>query len=871
MTRRLPADGNVTNRLLLTVTILLLAWLVDAQQQQQQPQSSRIRDYVPPQDGINVGSVSILEATTLARPRQPVDVVRDDDYKKQNEGYSADAEMTARATVDVKAVIPAVRAPSSRRSGILGNADLTLQNARSLDDWEVEDFVLMADVEGRILARDRKTGKHRWVLDIDKPIIEAEYQQPNTTGRQENHQPIDESVWMVEPSGDGPLYLYVPGGSQTGLLNTGLSMKKLVEMAPHSEGDFVFIGDKQTQLLTVSAFDGRILQWFGSKTKYNRASPTCHTRDGFENPDTEECTESGTITLGRTEYTVAIQRNDGHPVVTLKYAEWGPNNFHQDLLRQHKGSLDGKYWYSRHDGSIFAYEPERNDGHRNPLLYNAKLASPIVRVFDVARPTDTESSNPDLIVLPQPPAPPTWGEVEGDTHRRNTRIFVNKTKGDELYVMSGKTYPLVVDGPKHAECDREDFWQYLPPDGHIGASRLKDVLVGLHSVNGERPKPLLTIGAPPLNSSDVKHGEPVNATVPVIGPTESVFHQVRQLPAAAATNASAWVSNPITMMMSIILFSWWVYQKRRMLLETASRNSFFRQIANALAKRSYKPATIDREKIAHSANAGPLPANEPLPFDGVKEVVDETPVPQLVSLDGANDSPEQKEDVNKHNKRGGDLKPIAKGTDITPSPQLRTPDSRTNAEGNRKRGKRGGKNKKKNQNKSDSQTSDNSSMAVIPSTVEGAVRDAQRLGEPKAMEPDVQTLPSAVSEVSGPILRINSLEVNTDKLIGTGSNGTMVFEGRLGGRVVAVKRMLIQFFEIASHETRLLEESDIHPNGKPRRSLAIAVDILTLSSGPLLCPTTKPRFSLHCTGIVLGILSRCHRKASQAPSISTAR
>jgi serine/threonine-protein kinase/endoribonuclease IRE1 len=40
----------------------------------------------------------------------------------------------------------------------------------------------------------------------------------------------------------------------------------------------------------------------------------------------------------------------------------------------------------------------------------------------------------------------------------------------------------------------------------------------------------------------------------------------------------------------------------------------------------------------------------------------------------------------------------------------------------------------------------------------------------------------------------------------------MVFEGEFDGRKVAVKRMLIQFFDIASQETKLLKESDDHPN-----------------------------------------------------------
>lgn len=45
-------------------------------------------------------------------------------------------------------------------------------------------------------------------------------------------------------------------------------------------------------------------------------------------------------------------------------------------------------------------------------------------------------------------------------------------------------------------------------------------------------------------------------------------------------------------------------------------------------------------------------------------------------------------------------------------------------------------------------------------------------------------------------LRVGALEV-LDKIIGRGSHGTLVFEGRLNGRPVAVKRMLSQFSRVA--------------------------------------------------------------------------
>ncbi|CUS23526.1 LAQU0S10e02454g1_1 [Lachancea quebecensis] len=50
------------------------------------------------------------------------------------------------------------------------------------------------------------------------------------------------------------------------------------------------------------------------------------------------------------------------------------------------------------------------------------------------------------------------------------------------------------------------------------------------------------------------------------------------------------------------------------------------------------------------------------------------------------------------------------------------------------------------------------------------------------------------------------------KILGYGSSGTVVFQGTFQHRPVAVKRMLIDFYDIATQEIKLLTESDHHPN-----------------------------------------------------------
>ena len=58
---------------------------------------------------------------------------------------------------------------------------------------------------------------------------------------------------------------------------------------------------------------------------------------------------------------------------------------------------------------------------------------------------------------------------------------------------------------------------------------------------------------------------------------------------------------------------------------------------------------------------------------------------------------------------------------------------------------------------------------------------------------------------------LKSLSI-TERVIGYGSHGTVVVLGRFENRDVAVKRLLIDYYDYADHEVKLLQESDHHPN-----------------------------------------------------------
>lgn len=62
------------------------------------------------------------------------------------------------------------------------------------------------------------------------------------------------------------------------------------------------------------------------------------------------------------------------------------------------------------------------------------------------------------------------------------------------------------------------------------------------------------------------------------------------------------------------------------------------------------------------------------------------------------------------------------------------------------------------------------------------------------------------------VVHVGKMDVYTNKVLGRGSIGTVVFEGRVDERRVAVKRILKEFYNLAQREISLLLVSDEHPN-----------------------------------------------------------
>ncbi|KAL7628492.1 bifunctional endoribonuclease/protein kinase ire1 [Parahypoxylon ruwenzoriense] len=846
MLRRPPGEGRHVaqqRKVLLALAVFLLPWLqlVDARQQQhrqqspteQAPVANYLNDngndnnniavnkhdvhdrdihshqYEPTFDADQVVSGNLAAAATPSKARSAHEAPNASRRgamatanerlieKKRLGNIHIPNDASALATL---APAQPVRAPNSPRHlpSLLAGAGLSSpQTARSLEKWEVEDYILLATVDGHLYAVNRESGDERWHLQVEQPIVETIHHRPNSSflDDQENrdHHPLDDYVWAVEPTHNGALYVWTPSGFGSGLMSTGFTMKQLVEdfgSYAVQNPPVVYTGHKKTTMITLDAATGRVLKWFGQAGSQVDQSATCYPPNGrFVDSDSQECSDSGTITLSRTEYAVTIHRlDDGREIATLRYAEWGPNNFDSDLHQQYRATQDNRYFTSQHDGKVYALAHPTG-----ATSFALQFSVPVARVFDIARPEDAPpGSNPELVLLPQP-TPPV--RDEDSARARSHSVFLNQTESGSWYAMSGWSYPLIVDAPAarishRNRWDSENSWDTLNT-ASAGAS-----LVGTHILGNARSVPQWPQSLPPSLPSrpfpEESDNDDNESAVPSPFPdpeseSTSLVNRVGTIPQYAADKTLDFLMNPI--LFPVLIYLLFRYYKD--LIRWSKRQFRSREYSDALpyVSSTDPSATPPLEIVTDEARMLGLESVEKLP---------EPPASAQV---------------------GGSEKTVRTATTIFEPEAVEADGEReqqqTEGESPEKkkkahRGRRGGVKHRKGAKKQ-RDVSENPGDRVSSDAGEG-IPGLQNVGVPSKLEPNVVTINNDPEDVSGPIVKIGGIEVNQDEQLGMGSNGTIVFAGKFHGRDVAVKRMLTQFWDIATQETQLLLESDHHPN-----------------------------------------------------------
>ncbi|KAK0648901.1 hypothetical protein B0T16DRAFT_326484 [Cercophora newfieldiana] len=819
MLRRPPGQVAPPPRRYFVALAILFLWLKLADAQQQQSRAPKVHTHTrsPPEDNQHVAS-NIIAATPLTAltGQQVVETPRI--LGRRKTGDSADKETPSHidnvfpddaSAQHFVALDLSVGAPPSVYNPSRNGAGLSQQIARSLDDWEVEDYVLLATVDGDLYASDRTTGHERWRHRAGHPMVETTHFRTTRSELDEDFGEIDQFRWVVEPTQDGELYVWRP--DENGLpvlIRMGWTMKKLVEeLSPRHEEDIVYAGDKKTTMVTLNAATGALIKEFGPSGSYiNKIeAESCLKPNAIADGGNAECTDSGTITLGRTQYTVAIHReSDGVLLASLKYSEWVPNTQDNDLIRQNLVTKDNRYITGQPDGTVYGFDFARFKEERP--LFTRSLSSPVARVFDVLRRCTTQGGDTQLIILPQPTIP-----AQGDTLRRNQEVFLNQTEAGSWYALSGRYYPRILQAAPAQIRNKE--WATLGPE--VDEDLVSKLMVGTHELLGGLetydPKDMPNHGRftlPPgleaepgntIDPSTTPQSPPVPSARPpipngVLGTSKEFFIDFFQ--------------NPIAVILALFLLL-----ANRDVRRRARKFLSWRPSAKGPSKVQIEvnPTAPTPEAVLNQPAAGVQPAIEYKPEEAIPEaVIEQNSSPAVPAAElGQGPAPEPLNSrtavafdlPDNSDEAPGDVPDGAAAVESTPG-----------RKGKARRGRRGGVKHKKAGNKDKREGSQSRDDEPPQATVEEVINKAKQLGAHPKLEPDILTVNSGVEEISGPVLKMGSLEVNEEQQLGTGSNGTVVFAGKWDGRDVAVKRMLVQFNEIASQETRLLRESDDHPN-----------------------------------------------------------
>ncbi|GAB7359490.1 hypothetical protein MBLNU230_g6135t1 [Neophaeotheca triangularis] len=636
--------------------------------------------------------------------------------------------------------------------------------ARKLEDWKVEDVVLLATVDGKLHARDRKTGTHRWALEHERPMVETIYHRTNKSANEDGLE-LEDPLWIVEPSQDGSIYVYAPGVG-LGLQKLGFTVKELADMAPYA-GDgpiaVAYTAEKRNTLYTVDASNGMILKTFSSGGSTVNNESSCRRVNPLQASDEAECETIGTLTLGRTEYIISVQdRQTGEQISTIKYAEWGPNNRDEDLRREYRSTMDHKYIYTKHDGTVFGLDlkPLTVGKPPNKPAYYAKFGSPVARIYDVVRPHDQLRNDASLVILPQPVGP----ALDVDDFREDDAydsIFVNCTPSGTWYALSETKYPTVTDKLAMARLYLDtdikipDLWSNMTADD-------REIFTGVHWL-AEAPQPVMAPGVPRIEPPPSDAGViPLDGRSDVLDPLQNMRPQDG-------------------------LYSLWYLM--------------IPLVALALAVSAFYQTRLRREHTRAEAKESIVPPKKEVKIELPEPVFEkdegEPSTPMVRESEPARETifPQQHElekipTLDDGEKEDDELVFVdSKEAEAAVETEANTPKKKKAT-----RGKRGGRKAKEKE-------------------AEKAAWQAKKKGESPApqLAEVISVAASESPQVAGP-LQINSLIIHTDKVIGQGSCGTSVFEGSFEGRDVAVKRMLSQYYELASQEVSFLQQSDDHAN-----------------------------------------------------------
>lgn len=725
------------------------------------------------------------------------------------------------------------------------------------DALEVLNVVLVASVDGKFHALNRTTGGKLWSMPSSPPpspthgtsqTVPSILEPLISTKHLDTDPDLDDDsfaheTYIVEPQ-SGDIYVTSSISPTAPLKRLPLSMTQLVDLSPFSFGEEdgrVFVGSKKTSLLLLELETGRVKAALDSECPWDTWND--FTEQDVMDIDLDEL--EGTkpsrlypseIFIGRTDYRVSIitlpssSSSQPPPVQHLSFSRYGPNNQDLEWQAAYHRSVDDLYVESLPNGEVISFKSSGDIDpttslRENQPVWGQKFSNPIVAIFDVVK--SARRTSPFVLLQPRLrlqdiiPSTPRQHDYPND----ETAFVGLVPETGSLFALGPDHFPLVAfSGPvstqqvegiegtseegvliSHEEDGRLQCYESttdrrcqtgvrtLRADSASNIARLLDGVPGL--------------AAPPLPSATGSDSRPGNSNSQVhAGDEELVFGEgkVRAVP-------WQWISSVPESM--VLVRASWAPSSSALLLTLAS-------MVGTLLWFKRKPP-----QKAHVAAAPlteiPVPSNEPLVKEATANPPSPKPTNHLAHIPHVEspviETAPNAIAISPEDTRISSLLPIPESLtvahvaapDSPAAPPAKDDDDKPSlvkaefAEGAEDAGEAKKKHRKRRRKR------------------RGEAKDAAAEGgdEPENEDGEVGEGDNAV--VSGarllippptPVPQASPSLILSETVLGYGSHGTVVYQGSLQGRAVAVKRLLRDFVTLAHREVSLLKDADDHPN-----------------------------------------------------------
>lgn len=651
------------------------------------------------------------------------------------------------------------------------------QHRRRLEKVSLAGILLATDVEGGLHALNRDNGQLLWSIDSSHTIPLIQVVEPPRAQTKE--------TLIIEPYGEGNIYYF---NIYQGLQKLPVSIAQLIASSPmHLKTDVVvddlgtivedekiYTGSRSTAMYVIDATKGDILSAFGPGTenkKYKEVSDICTTR-GLE---PEGC--KNVIVIGKTIYHLGIHSKDG-TTYNVTYSSWQQNTLDIPLSSLSSLTGDNTYIASFRDRSLLAI----NADFKIAKWVSSNFPGIINSIFDVF----TDETAGENIIIPH-----RFTSPDGAGFPRS-KVFLDQIQNDSWFALSGDNYPSLVEAAPTSKYSLSERWR--APSLFDNEELFSTAVTGVHTLQSRKfeeifdmspsGKPLISVQEreplliePSTSNLPLDLGDDTNthnaALETYISPEELEAYRLKVQEQIAGEIMQQNQGSFIYLLGRLI---YRVVESGLVLLFALFALAFLQRFKvipplHVLFERSglisVKDIKVENLEINDgvsgqkrtTANNGNGDSEETIKISR-ESTLSVTEEPNLPSGDEEEATVKVEDEIT--------IKGGQEGTAMLEKEKKK-----------RKRGARGGKKLKKKHSP--------------PSSSLQAVEQVGSIGTIQ-LENGLKNL--TVSE----------------KILGYGSSGTVVLQGNFQGRPVAVKRMLLDFCDIASQEIDLLTESDDHPN-----------------------------------------------------------